>query len=302
MKDIIIFQCVFLLFAAAALCSGAPGPHASDSLLPARDTVGFDTLAGDLPGLIEARAKPYLVMGDIYVAQGKTVVIEAGAILLFKNFTGLHISGILLARGLKDKPIIFTSENDRDYNRASAVDPAPFDWNGIYIHEDGIGTHLAYCAVLYSVEGITSLTKFIRLNTCLFLHNGRASFTVEGKPQAVSDRPFDYALSAGDPSLMKVPAGILKDPQAVSRIILRFSGIATAATGLVMGMIWGGKFSHSSHDFDSRSSLSRDNLANHSSASWNSARTTRDRDASVLLTGCGIAVIGAIGIGWSFTF
>ena len=301
MKDIVIPLCGLLLFAAAP-CRGAPGPHAADSLLPARDTTHFDTLAGDLPGLIEAQTKPYLVMGDIYVPQGKTVVIEAGAVFLFKNFTGLHISGILLARGLKDKPIIFTSENDRDYNRLSAVDPAPFDWNGLYIHEDGIGTHLAYCAVLYSVEGMTSLTKFIRLNNCLFLHNGRASFTVEGKPQTVTEAPLDYALTADDPSLMKVPAGILKDPQAVSRILLRYSAVATAATGLVMGMIWGSKFSRSSHDFNTSSSRTEDNLAAYSSASWNSARMDKNRDAAVLLTGCAVAAIGAVGIGWSFTF
>jgi hypothetical protein len=301
MKGIIFFL-YGIFWGCVACCFGALGPHASDSLLPVRDTLGFDTLAGDLPGLVEAHAKPYLVIGDIYVPQGKTVIIEAGAVFLFKNFTGLHSSGILLARGSKDKPIIFTSENDRDYNRRSAVDPAPFDWNGLYIHEDGIGTHLAYCAIMYSVEGITSLTKFIRLNTCIFLHNGRANLTMEGKQLPVSDQPFDYALTGIDPSLMRVPAGILKDPQGISRTILRYSGVATAVTGLVMAMIWGNKYSLSSHEFSNRSARNEDNLAHYSEASWNSARMNKNRDAAVLLTGCSVAVLGGIGIGWSFTF
>jgi hypothetical protein len=298
----IIFSLCGIFFCGIVLCFGAPGPHASDSLLPVLDTLGFDTLAGDLPGLVEAHTKPYLVIGDIYVPQGKTVIIEAGAVFLFKNFTGLHSSGILLARGLKDKPIIFTSENDRDYNRRSSVDPAPFDWNGLYIHEDGIGTHLAYCAILYSVEGVTSLTKFIRLNTCIFLHNGRANLTMEGRQLPVSDKPFDYALSGFDPSLMRVPAGILKDPQGISRTILRYGGTAIAATGLVMAMIWGNKLSLSSHEFSNRSARNEDNLAHYSDASWNSARMNKNRDAAILLAGCSVAVLGGIGIGWSFTF
>jgi hypothetical protein len=297
----IVFSIYCIFFAASAVGDVAL-PHPSDTLIPAIDSaMGFDTLAGDLPGVVAAKNRPYLVVSDIYVPQGKTVVIEAGSVFLFKNFTGLHISGILLARGIKDKPIIFTSENDREYNRRSSVDPAPFDWNGIYIHEDGVGSHLAYCAVLYSVEGIISLTKFIRVNTCLFLHNGRSNLIVEGKQHQVADRPYDYALT-GDPSLMKVPAGIIKDPQAVSRIILRYGGIATAAVGSVMGMIWGSKFSISSHEFKSRSALTEDNLARHSSSSWNSARINKNRDEAALFTGCGIAIIGVIGIGWSFTF
>jgi hypothetical protein len=292
----------WLIFLCCTLCRGETGPHATDSLLPARDSAVFDTLAGDLPGDVVARPRPYLVVGDIYVPQGKTVVIEAGAIFLFKNFTGLHISGILLARGAKDKPIVFTSENDRDYNKKSTVEAAPFDWNGLYVHEDGIGTHLAYCAVLYSVEGITSLTKFIRINTCLFLHNGRANLTVEGKQHPVTDQPYDYALSAIDPSLIRVPAGILKDPKAVSRMVIRSTGIAAAGAGIVMGMIWGSKLSHSSHEFTSRSSRSEDNLARYSGSSWNAARMNKNRDAAVLLTGCAVAVVGGVGIGWSFSF
>jgi hypothetical protein len=298
-----IFLLLVCLFFVAARPDGAPASRQADSLPPAGDSAFlFDTLAGDLPGVVAAQSKPYLVAGDIYVPQGKTVMIEAGVVFLFKNFTGLHVSGILLARGTKDKPIVFTSENDRDYHRQSAVDPAPFDWNGLYLHEDAVGTHLAYCAILYSVDGIVAQTKFIRLNTCLFLHNGRANLTVEGKQHAVTDQPYDYSLSVNDLSLMKIPASILKDPQATSRVILRYSGIVLSLAGCVMAMIEGSNFSMSSHEFNSMSATTDDNLAHHSSASWTSARTKKNKDCAALLAGCGIAIIGAIGIGWSFTF
>jgi hypothetical protein len=263
---------------------------------------GFDTIAGDLPGVVVAHTKPYLVVGDIYVPQGKTVIIDAGAVFLFKNFTGLHVTGILLARGTKDKPIIFTSENDRDYNKKSAIDPAPFDWNGLFIHEDGMSSHIAYCAVLYSVEGITSATKFIRLNTCLFLHNGRANLTIEGKQYQTADQPYDYALSAHDQSLFKVPAGLLKDPQARPRIIIRWTGITSASAGALIGIIWGSKLSASAREFKNVSAKSQSNLSQNSSESWKSARITKNKDMAMLLTGCGVAVLGAMGITWTYTF
>ena len=269
----------------------------------AKDSLaGFDTLAGDLPGVVVAKTKPYLVAGDIYVPQGKTVIIEAGAVFLFKNFTGLHVSGVLLARGLKDKPVVFTSENDREYNRSSSVDPAPFDWNGIYIHEDGVGSQLAYCAVMYAVEGLTSQTKFIRLNPCLFLHNGRANCTIEGKIQTVTDQPFEYALLVSDPSLKGIPITVLKDPQKTSRTVIRLSGSAAGALGVIMGIVWGSKLSASSATFSNMSRTEPDNLAHNSGAAWDIARMNKNRDFANLITGCVVAVIGTIGIGWSFTF
>ena len=216
---------IFVLFAGLLLCVRAAVPaETSDSLKQPVNNIGYDTIAGDLPGVVVAKTKPYLVVSDIYVPQGKTVIMEAGAVFLFKSFTGLHVSGMLLAHGTKDKPVVFTSENDKEYNRASAIDPAPFDWNGIYMHEDAIGSQLSFCAVLYSVDGLSSLTKFIRLSPCLFLHNGRASLTIAGVPYTVTDQPYEYALSANDPSLRGVPVAILKDPNAFSRNVLRYSG------------------------------------------------------------------------------
>ena len=293
---ILFFLPAISIFAADDALQQGPPSVISDS------GAGFDTLAGDLPGVVVAKLKPYLVIGDIYVPQGKTVIIEAGAVFLFKSFTAMHVSGTLLARGLKDKPVVFTSENDREYNRASAVDPAPFDWNGIFIHEEGVGSQLAYCAVMYAVEGVTSLTKFIRLSPCLFLHNGRANCIIEGQPQAVTDQPFEYALLASDPSLKGIQLAVLKDPQKASRTIIRSSGIAAGAAGCLMAIIWAGKFNVSSRVLNDMSRIEQGNLAHNSNASWNNARLNKNRDEAALLTGCGVALIGAVGIGWSFSF
>ena len=293
----------FALFAAILVYAHTALPAETlDSIKPPVNNAGFDTIAGDLPGVVVAKTKPYLVVSDIYVPQGKTVIMEAGAVFLFKSFTGLHVSGTLLAHGTKDKPVVFTSENDKEYNHASAIDPAPFDWNGIYLHEDAIGSQLSYCAVLYSVDGLSSLTKFIRLSPCLFLHNGRASLTIEGVLYAVTDQPYEYALSANDPSLRGVPVAILKDPNASSRTILRYSGAAISLTGFIMGIVFSSKLSTASHEFDAISGKERTNLAGNSSASWIETRNIKNKDLATLVAGLSVLIIGGIGIGWSFTF
>ena len=58
----------------------------------------FRTLLGDLPKTVLAETGPYLVTSDIYVPAGKTVVVEPGAVFLFKNFTGLHVQGTLIVK------------------------------------------------------------------------------------------------------------------------------------------------------------------------------------------------------------
>ena len=293
----------FALFAAILVCAHTALPAETlDSIKPSVNNAGFDTIAGDLPGVVVAKTKPYLVVSDIYVPQGKTVIMEAVAVFLFKSFTGLHVSGTLLAHGTKDKPVVFTSENDKEYNHASAIDPAPFDWNGIYLHEDAIGSQLSSCAVLYSVDGLSSLTKFIRLSPCLFLHNGRASLTIAGVLYAVTDQPYEYALSANDPSLRGVPVAILKDPNASSRTILRYSGAAISLTGFIMGIVFSSKLSTASHEFDAISGKERTNLAGNSSASWIETRNIKNKDLATLVAGLSVLIIGGIGIGWSFTF
>ena len=302
-KVCLLLDKICCVSAAILVCvfTALPAEIINDSVSIENKT-GFDTIAGDLPGVVIAKSTPYLVVSDIYVPQGKTVIMEAGAVFLFKSFTGLHVSGTLLAHGTKDKPVVFTSENDKEYNRASTIDPAPFDWNGIYLHEDAIGSQLSYCAVLYSVDGVTALTKFIRLNPCLFLHNGRASLTILGVQQTVTDQPYEYALLANDPSLKGVPLAILKDPNAFSRAFLRYSGAAIGFTGCIVGIVFTSRFGAASHEFDAMSSRDQTNLAQNSNASWNDLRNAKNKDFASLLAGISVLIIGGIGVGWSFTF
>jgi hypothetical protein len=286
-----------IVLAAACACFSQTAQPAPQT---ARDSAVFDTIAGDLPLVLTPKNHPYFVAGDIYVPQGKTVIIEAGTVLCFKNFTGLHIQGTLIVKGVKINPVVFTSEHDKDYNKRSTVDAAPYDWNGIYIQEDAIGTQFSYCAVLYSVDGINSLTRFFKLSPCVFLHNGRASLTIQGAQYQVTEEPYEYSLTLKDAAAP--PVNRLKDPLAPTRNTLRYSGAGFAAIGLFAAVVTATQLVSSQRDFSALSSTNKDNLAQGTGAKWEAARNRRNNDEANLFISCAVAVIGTVGIFWSLKF
>jgi hypothetical protein len=287
-----------LLAAITAWLLAAPGAGRCGDSAEAR----FTTIAGDLPGIVFAGDRPYLVVDDIYVPQGKTVSIEAGAVFLFKNFTGLQVLGTLIARGEQDKPIVFTSVNDREYNARGDVEAAPFDWNGVFLHEDALGSDLRYCAVMYSVEGVSAQTRVFRLDPVIFLQNGRASLTIEGERKEVPDGPYEYALSRDDPALERIPADILRDPLARRRGILRYGGVALTVAGATVAIASGAALPAANRRLDQLSARDYENLAYNSSADWNHAHAQRARSLAGLVVGAALAAAGAVGVGWTFTF
>ena len=196
--------------------------------------VAYTEIAGDLPKIVTADKSPYLVIADIFVPAGKVVRVEAGTVFLFKNFTGVHVQGILVTSGTEDKPVLFTSENDRLANSSSTLNPTPFDWNGIYIHKDGLGSDLQHIIVKYSVKGIISETRFIRISNGIFSENGRNHLSIEGVEQSVIESsPYSYSLSTKDAMIDGVPVKILQDPEARKRNCFRYSGLGVCAAGAI---------------------------------------------------------------------
>jgi hypothetical protein len=263
-------------------------------------------IGGNLPKVVKARQEPYVVMADVYVPSGKTVVIEPGTVLLFNNFTGLHVEGKLVAEGTQDRPIVFSSVMDQSYNPRTDLHANPYDWDGIYIHESGIGSAMAHCTILYSTYGISSLTKYIRFDSVVFRHNGRSDLTIEGTKQSVSITPYSYGLTIADARKDGVPVKILMDPMGKKRTMLRYCGIGLCAAGCVTG-IWSGV--QAGNDEKTLNGLKdntiadiHDNLYQNSSSVYNKALQTRNRDVWIAVTGFVLALLGATGVGLSFTF
>jgi hypothetical protein len=275
-------NCGTLFFAAVSLVTGAE----------------FAMFAGDLPQEIIARDGPYLVTGDIYVPAGKTTTIQSGTVFLFKNFTGLHVQGTMEVKGTAEWPVIFTSECDQNYNPGSTLHANPYDWNGIYIHSDAIGTTMEHFDVLYSVYGINSQTKFIRLTAGGFHFNGRANLTIEEKEQTVGNEPYSYTLSVKDARVDGVPVKILSDPVAGKRTAVRYAGFSLFLGGVVLGLLETGQYNQDVKRLDEL----KGDLVTYQNADFLPVRSKRNAAAFFMVLGYVIGLAGAGGFSWSFTF
>ena len=93
-------------------------------------------ISGPLSGVLEDTT--YIVTGDITVEAGDSLVIEAGAELLFEENICLIVNGVLSAMGLVLDSINFVS-----------IDPS-MCWNGLdIILSDGI-SFFEYCYGLFN--------------------------------------------------------------------------------------------------------------------------------------------------------
>ncbi len=263
----------------------------------------LDTLSGPLPKRVPAGDRPYIVVSDIEVPFGKTVTIDPGAKLLFQNFTGFQIQGQLIAEGTKAKPIVFTSEFDGTYNPDSTLIANPFDWNGIYIHKDAFGSRMKFCRIQYSVYGIASDTRLIRIDPCVFSFNGKADLTVVDSIHPVkSGDTYKYVLTSRDATVEGVSVKLIDDPQSRKRNGIRYTSAAFLAGGIVAVIYGYYRYDESRKVFEERSRDSFENINTYTKKDWEEARRNKNLDFSLTCIGAGVTLLGTIGLVWTFTF
>ncbi len=272
------------------------------SIYSASVSAGLDTLSGPLPKRIPGD-KLYLVISDIEIPFGKTVTIEPGAQFLFQNFTSFQVQGQLIAEGTKAAPIIFTSEFDGTYHPDTTLIANPFDWNGIYIHKDAFGTRLKFCKIFYSVYGVASDTRLIRLDPCMFGFNGKSDLMIADSMHIVKPKsPYKYVLTARDATVEGVSIKLIDDPQLKKRNIIRYSSAFFFAGGVAAVITGYYRYRDSNEVFDARSSDDFSNLNAYSQHDWENARRDKNLDLSLLCVGIGAGVLGATGFIWTFSF
>jgi hypothetical protein len=266
-------------------------------------TNSLDTLAGPLPPLVKVHKNPYIVVTNIEVPPQKTVIIEPGVTFLFKNFSGLHVRGRLIARATVDNPIVFTSEFDQSCNKRSKRDANPFDWDGIYMTNDALGSQLAQCEIRYSVYGLISDTKLIRLDPVKFKDNGKSVIVIENEEIAVGSEPYRHVLDQNDPDLVKNSIQFVQDPLQAKRTALRVGSFLTILGGIGVTAVFGYYRYQSYEELEYMSSekfenLNRDNgspLFKNTKKEW--IRNMIISDGGLLLT-----ALGVYGVRVSFTF
>lgn len=276
-------------------------------------------LSGSLPESLSAQA--YLVVGDIFISPGSSVSIEAGTVFLFESFTGMHVQGTVFVKGDENKPVVFTSKNDKQYNSNSTVDAAPFDWNGIDIYESAIGSLFDRCILRFSVYGIRSQTEHFKVNNSIFSSNGKADMTIKGERQDItSQTPFSYGLPSVDEQA-KLP-----QPQQLSKIttkkndlpvpsldsapqkrigvqILRYTSLAVGV-GAGAASVWYfvRKFQPAHERLEALSTLDDDEKWRYSSKDWETAEKERNHKLGLCIAGAGGALLGVGLFSISFAF
>jgi hypothetical protein len=275
-------------------------------------------LSGVLSGTLTADKK-YHVVGDVYVPPGSSVSIEAGTVIMFSEFTGLHVQGTLYARGSETQPIIFTSQHDSSIIGSTTIPPAPFDWNGIDIYESAIGSELFYCNVRYSVYGIRSQTDYCKISSSIFSNNGKADFTIKDvRKEITPEVPYSYsplqdALSTASaetdvqPSpetIPEKPADVANKKQgSIGKKFLRYAGLAFGLGGGAYSAIsYFTKYKPAEDDFKQISELDEQEMRSYTSDDWNDAKNQRNSSLIHTVTGAAGAVLGILSFSLSFAF
>lgn len=272
-------------------------------------TPTFTPLSGVLPSQIKADNSPYVVETDIFVSPGTTVAIDAGVVFLFNNFTGLHVQGTLYAKGTKDKPIVFTSKNDSYYNAYATINAAPYDWNGIDIYENAIGTYFNNCIVQFSVYGIRSQTEHFKISNSKFLQNGKTNISIKENVLNVGDTLFSYTSSISENTspaqltpAIKVPNSYAKKQHNGFRNFLRYSGLVSALGGIAAGIFKYQDYSKAQDNFNTINQTSDYNKQTYTSKDWEHARNNLSNEMTILETCGGVSLLGLIAFSVSFTF
>jgi len=104
---------------------------------------GQITISGGLSGILADTL--YLVVGDIYVTAGDSLIIPAGAEFGFASGSEFQIRGVLLAQGTEEDSILFTAQD------------AAAGWLGMRFIDAGTGSVTDYCFIRGGKAGGTGI-------------------------------------------------------------------------------------------------------------------------------------------------
>jgi hypothetical protein len=269
-------------------------------------------LSGEIhSSTLDASGNPYIVDKDISVPAGKQLTLKEGCVFLFNGFTGLSVLGDVSVEGSSDRPVIFTSINDGDFNPKSTQLPNPFDWNGIIVTRESGSVHMQNFQLRYSVYGIKSQNTMMTIQNGVFRQNGQFHFTMDDKIQYVQDNiPYSYNIgSSGEkPAAGEVPAKAKKTNKSApsnTRNIIRYSSLGVGVIGLVLGTVYAvqaNKVNNRMTEISNIINNDHSQLGKYSSEYQTDYNTTLPNDK--LLTGIffGIGGVGVAGFVLTFVF
>jgi hypothetical protein len=313
MNKFLVMLVTFVLYAATIA-----NTQVLDSINSAR------SLGGVLPEIIEKSV--YVITGDVFVSPGSTVTVQAGTVFLFREFTGIHIQGALYVNGTVEEPVVFSSVNDTIYVRKTAVNAAPFDWNGIDIYEGALGTTFNNSKIQYTVYGIRSQTEYLKLESVTFANNGKSDFTIKNERKDVTV-PFSYSfeykpakpetsrivvdtqnyqaeepVKLEKPTMGTEPPVLKKNGNKGLRVFFRVTGIALTLGGGALGAYFGNEYLDAQKRLDDLSYLDDVEKRTYTSKDWENAKDNRDQCLMKATISGSVAVLGLTSFFISFAF
>ncbi len=85
-------------------------------------------------------SKDTVLLSDIVISEGQTLVIQPGVTIRFDGYYGLIVRGNIIAKGEGAKPIVFTGSEFSDTQRKNT-------WRGIEISGAEANGHLKHCII-----------------------------------------------------------------------------------------------------------------------------------------------------------
>lgn len=268
---------------------------------------------------LDTDGNPYIVEEDVIIPADQHVVVKAGCVFLFKPFTGMQVHGRITAEGSMDKPIVFTSINDQEYNPRSTQPGNPFDWNGVLVTPESQNAAFKNFVLRFSVYGIKAQTPNITIQNGKFRQNGQFHFTINDKIQYVQDDfYYSYGVNDQQPSGEKPkekPRLVKKSPkggrESRGKIAFRWGCFGVGAGGVVVGTTLlfvaantHGEWDDIAADWEKARSSSQYTPDQESSfrAKFSDAESRYNGQMAVGIILESLGVLGAAGFGISFAF
>lgn len=191
------FACVLLAFASASTRAAGPTPVSG-------------AIASDTKW--QLTDSPYVLSGEVQIANGARLTIEPGVTVLMNAGAALTVAnGALSAQGLSDQPIVITSAADAP---GSSTNPARGDWGSLKFEDGTIDS----ASVLSHVE--------IRYGHGIVIH---------GASPTIRDTDIDHHAAAA--ITLDVAASPRGDGLSASDNVL--NGIAVPGEVVTGDVVWG---------------------------------------------------------------
>ena len=147
-----------------------------------RDAVVMRSPTFDSDTMLEANA--YIIYDSLTVAEGVTITLSAGCELYFHSKAWMKIDGTLVARGTRERPVLFRGDRTDNMFDYLPYDRVPGQWGGIRFGAASNGNILDWCDIhsaaygIYMEQGDTTVQRLTVTNSMMYNFSNNAFETV----------------------------------------------------------------------------------------------------------------------------